>query len=83
VNLSGQITRAETIAGHHVRAEACDGLAQHWRVYADGRFAGVLTRTSSDWQASCPLGAAAMCGHAHHSPSCDDALSWLLTSMEG
>lgn len=80
MNLSGQVARVETIAGHHVRAEPCDGLSEHWRVFSDGQFAGVVARVSSEWVAMCPLSRSlGLLGRPRCCPSCDAAVAWLVT----
>ena len=80
MNLSGQVVRVETIAGHQVRAEPCDGLHEHWRVFSDGHFAGVVACVHHEWVAFGPLdsGHAGMMGRPRCCPSCDTAIGWLV-----
>lgn len=80
MNLSGQVVRVEVVAGHQVRAEPCDGLREHWRVFSDGAFAGVVACVSHEWVAFGPLNReqVGLLGRPRCCPSCDAAVTWLV-----
>jgi hypothetical protein len=65
-----------TIDGHQVRTEPCDGLKGHHRVFADGRFAGLVVVDQAN---NCyTLPATAIGGPVCHAPTCRAAIATLI-----
>ncbi len=66
-----------TIDGHKVRTEPCDGLKGHHRVFADGRFAGLVV----DQANNCYTLPAAFGGPVCHAPTCRAAIVTLVVEV--